>query len=87
MNQTKNANSPESESTPPAVAAKNDAALSKANDNVKTNSTETDYLNPEKHSPVTNRPDGNSNVTIVGTDDQVKSTDDTRRGWWQRLAD
>jgi hypothetical protein len=69
------------------VAAENDAALSKANDNVKTNSTETDYLNPEKHSQVTKRPDGNSNVTIVGTDDQVKNTDDTRRGWWQKLAD
>ncbi|MCH2348279.1 MAG: ribonuclease E/G, partial [Pseudomonadales bacterium] len=87
MNQTKNVNSSELESTPPAVAAENDAALSKANDNVKTNSTETDYLNPEKHSPVTKRPDGNSNVTIVGTDDQVKNTDDTRRGWWQKLAD
>ena len=72
---------------PPAVAAENDAALSKANDNVKTNSTETDYLNPEKHSPVTKSPDSNSNVTIVGTDDQVKNTDDTRRGWWQKLAD
>ena len=87
INQTKNVNSSELESTPPAVAAENDAALSKANDNVKTNSTETDYLNPEKHSPVTKRPDGNSNVTIVGTDDQVKNTDDTRRGWWQKLAD
>ena len=87
MNQTKNVNSSELESTPPAVAAENDAALSKANDNVKTNSTETDYLNPEKHSPVTKRPDGNSNVTIVGTDDQVKNTDDTRRGWWQKLVD
>ena len=86
INQTKNVNSSELESTPPAVAAENDAALSKANYNVKTNSTETNYLNPEKHSPVTKRPDGNSNVTIVGTDDQVKKTDDTRRGWWQKLV-
>ena len=87
MNKTKDVNSSELESTPPALAAKNDATLSKANDNVKTNSTETDDLNPEKHSPVTKRPDRNSNVTIVGTDDQVKNTDDTRRGWWQKLAD
>jgi len=87
MNQTKNVNSSELESTPPAVAAEKDAALSKANDNEKTNSNETDYLNPEKHSPVTKEPDGNSNVTIVGTDDQAKNTDDTRRGWWQKLAD
>jgi len=87
MNQTKNVNSSELESTPPAVAAENDAALSKANDNIKTNSTETDYLNPKKHSPVTKRPDGNSNVTIVGTDDQVKNTEDTKRGWWQKLVD
>ena len=86
INQTKNVNSSELESTPPAVAAENDAALSKANYNVKTNSTETNYLNPEKHSPVTKKPDGNSNVTIVGTDDQVKKTDDTRRGWWQKLV-
>ena len=87
MNQTKNVNSSELESIPPAVVAENDTDLSKANDNVKTNSTETDYLNPEKHSPVTKRPDVNSNVTIVGTDDQVKNTDDTRRGWWQKLVD
>ena len=87
LNKTKNVNSSELESTPPPLAAKNDATLSKANDNVKTNSTETDYLNPEKHSPVTKSPDGNSNVTIVGTDDQVKNTDDTKRGWWQKLAD
>ena len=71
----------------PAVAVKNDAALSKANDNVKTNSTETDYLNPEKHSPVRKRSDDNSNVTIVGTDHHAKKTNDTKRGWWQKLAD
>ena len=69
------------------MVAENDADLSKANDNVKTNSTETAYLNPKKKSPVTKRPDGNSNVTIVGTDDQVKNTEDTKRGWWQKLAD
>ena len=65
-------NPSELENTPPAVASENNAALSKANDNVKTISTETDPVNSEKNSPVTKRPDGKSNVTIVGTDHQAK---------------
>ena len=71
MHQTKNADSSDLESTKPAVVVENDAALSKTNQSINTNSTETDSHSPEKHSPVTKKPDRNSNVTLVGTDDAI----------------